>query len=59
MNQRLLIFMRVALSAMACTASANEPNIVYILADDMNYGDVSSCNPDSKIATPGAIGDRK
>lgn len=29
-----------------------QPNIIYILADDMGYGDVSSLNPDSKIATP-------
>jgi arylsulfatase A-like enzyme len=28
------------------------PNIVYILADDMGYGDVSVYNPDSKISTP-------
>ena len=28
------------------------PNIVYILADDMGYGDVSIYNPKSKIATP-------
>jgi len=30
----------------------NQPNIVYILADDLGYGDVSAYNPDSKIATP-------
>lgn len=28
------------------------PNIVYILADDMGYGDVSCLNPGSKISTP-------
>ncbi|MDP4285260.1 MAG: arylsulfatase [Bacteroidota bacterium] len=28
------------------------PNIVYILADDMGYGDISTYNPESKIFTP-------
>ena len=28
------------------------PNIVYILADDMSYGDVGALNPESKIQTP-------
>lgn len=28
------------------------PNIVYILADDWGYGDVSCLNPESKIQTP-------
>ena len=28
------------------------PNIVYILADDMGYGDVRALNPQSKIPTP-------
>jgi arylsulfatase A-like enzyme len=30
----------------------NLPNIVYILADDMGYGDLSSLNPNSGIQTP-------
>lgn len=29
-----------------------KPNIVFILADDMGYGDVSCQNPDGKITTP-------
>jgi arylsulfatase A-like enzyme len=44
----------LGLSIIAGCASEKEkyPNIVYILADDLGYGDVSALNPESKISTP-------
>ena len=30
----------------------NRPNFVYILADDLGFGDVRAYNPESKIPTP-------
>ncbi|MCX6908673.1 MAG: arylsulfatase [Verrucomicrobia bacterium] len=35
-------------------AAASKPNIVYILCDDLGYGDVHCLNPQGKIATPHA-----
>jgi len=32
--------------------AVKNPNIVFIMADDMGYGDVGCYNPDSKIPTP-------
>jgi arylsulfatase A-like enzyme len=32
--------------------SPRNPNIIFIMADDMGYGDVTCYNPDSKIPTP-------
>ena len=41
------------LSRCGAFAQATEtPNVIFILADDMGYGDVSAYNPNSKIQTP-------
>jgi arylsulfatase A len=33
-------------------ALEGNPDIVLILADDLGYGDVACCNPQSKVPTP-------
>ncbi len=33
-------------------AASRQPNVIFILADDMGYGDVSALNPQSGIKTP-------
>jgi len=41
----------LALSLFSCTQKQN-PNIIFILADDLGYGDISSFNEEGKIQTP-------
>jgi arylsulfatase A len=50
-----LFLLEIALNqlpAAEVAKSAAKPNIVYILADDMGYGDAGCYNPRSKIPTP-------
>jgi arylsulfatase A-like enzyme len=48
----LLVICGLSFVANGNEKAAKKPNIVFIMADDMGYGDVSAYNPDSKIQTP-------
>ena len=60
MKKQYILVLGTMLLAMICTAyltmseqrSSTKPNILYILADDLGYGDVSINNPEGKISTP-------
>jgi arylsulfatase A-like enzyme/alpha-L-fucosidase len=48
------VFMTCSVAVSGCMAeeSARKPNIIFILADDMGYGDIQRLNTESKIPTP-------
>jgi len=53
MMRRTTIAKTILVSLLCISARADErPNIVFILADDLGYGDVGCYNPESKVATP-------
>lgn len=42
----------LSLTSPALAVPGDKPNIIYILCDDLGYGDVKCLNPGGKIATP-------
>ena len=52
-TRSLLLSSSLALTALAGSVmAAEQPNIIYILADDMGQGDTTAYNPNGKIPTP-------
>lgn len=48
----LCCLLTMSLSVLHAQQKKSMPNIVYILADDMGYGDVAAYNADAKVKTP-------
>lgn len=53
MNKSLFLYpsLLISIGGMAQT-NQQAPNIIFILADDLGYGDIRAFNPEGKIATP-------
>lgn len=54
--KRLLLITILCCFTISCTkhkkTEAQKPNIIFVLADDLGYGDISSYNENGKIKTP-------
>ena len=54
-NEIFLLSLSLAVCLNGCSnnhENPEKPNIIYVLADDLGYGDLESFNPDCKISTP-------
>ena len=49
---RLLILVFFGVTSLRQGIADDKPNIIFIMADDMGYGDIQAYNSDSKIDTP-------
>ncbi|MBL8852071.1 MAG: arylsulfatase [Planctomycetaceae bacterium] len=52
LSRQLVVCLTISLVTATIASSAQTPNIVFILTDDMGYGDPGCFNPDSQIPTP-------
>jgi arylsulfatase A-like enzyme len=50
-NSVLFVAGLASLTGVSCKEEP-KPNVIFVLADDLGYGDVSAFNPESKIQTP-------
>ena len=53
--KKLLSVLLLAALLISCTQgpkAQKKPNIIYVLADDLGYGDVAAFNDNGKIRTP-------
>ncbi|WP_262915133.1 sulfatase-like hydrolase/transferase [Niabella ginsengisoli] len=49
---RFSLFLIISFYVVSAAAQTDHPNIIFILADDLGYGDISSLNEEGKIKTP-------